>query len=285
MKIAFATCDEYPDLTVDDRLLLPELRKSGISVEPLVWDRADTALDDFDAIILRSCWDYHHKTQNFRRWLEKLEASTVPVFNSPKILKWNLDKSYLREIALRGVEIPRTVWLEAGEETDLTDLLETHKMGEAVVKPMVSMLGLDTWRTSIGMAKHDQEKFQDLLRTKALMVQEYVSEIETVGELSLIFFSGIYSHCVRKIPKPGEFRIHEEHGGTRREFQPDSAIIDQARKVLQAIGSPLLYARVDGVPVGGELQVMEVELIDPTFFLKYSEEASRRFAHALRGLI
>ena len=55
---AFATCLEYADLDPDDRLLIPPLAALGIDVEPAVWDDAGVNWDRFDAVVLRSTWDY-----------------------------------------------------------------------------------------------------------------------------------------------------------------------------------------------------------------------------------
>jgi len=288
-KIGFATCAEYSRLTQDEQLVLPELEKLGIKAEPFVWDQVDLSQTKFDAIVIRSCWDFYDKSQEYRQWLHTLEHAPVPVFNPPKILHWNLDKSYLRELASKGIAIPKTVWLNQNEKANLRDLLEIHGLKEAVVKPKVSLLGLDTWRTSLQTAGADQDQFQNLLSRKTLMVQEFISEVIDEGELSFVFFLGRYSHCVRKVPRTGEFRIQEEHGGTRRVFEPSSELILQAQKVLDILPKnlqgPLLYARVDGIPVEGKLVIMEVELIDPMLFMKYDEKSPRRFAEAIKSIL
>jgi glutathione synthase/RimK-type ligase-like ATP-grasp enzyme len=288
-KIGFATCAEYSRLTQDEQLVLPELEKLGIKAEPFIWDQEDLSQTNFDAIAIRSCWDFYDKSQEYREWLRTLEHAPVPIFNPPKVLQWNLDKSYLRELASNGIAIPKTVWLNQKDKVNLRELLETHGLKEVVVKPMVSLLGLDTWRTSLQTADTDQNQFQNLLDRKAVMVQEFVPEVIAEGELSFVFFLGEYSHCVRKIPRSGEFRIQEEHGGTRRVFEPSSELIREARKALDVLPKnsqdPLLYARVDGIPAKGRLMIMEVELIDPMLFMKYDEKSPLRFAEAIKNVL
>ncbi|RMG88774.1 MAG: glutathione synthetase, partial [Bacteroidetes bacterium] len=48
------------------------------------------------------------------------------------------------------------------------------------------------------------------------------------------------------------------------------------------IPEPLLYARVDGVVRDGDLVLMELELIDPELFFRFSESARRNFISALK---
>lgn len=54
---------------------------------------------------------------------------------------------------------------------------------------------------------------------------------------------------------------------------------------MALVGEPLLYARVDGIPVGDDLVLMELELIDPALFLAYDERAAGRFADVIVSAI
>ena len=44
---------------------------------------------------------------------------------------------------------------------------------------------------------------------------------------------------------------------------------------------PGLYARIDGVEVGGRLVLMEAECIDPVLYFRFSPGAAERFADLL----
>ncbi|MCG8603639.1 hypothetical protein MJD09_01385, partial [bacterium] len=72
-KIALATSRQYPNLTPDDQLLIPALRALGIQAEPAVWDSNAISWSHFDAIIIRSCWDYHKRLDEFLGWVAHLQ--------------------------------------------------------------------------------------------------------------------------------------------------------------------------------------------------------------------
>ncbi len=59
-------------------------------------------------MVIRSCWDYHLRIGEFRTWVAGLEQQRVPLFNPPPIVRWNMHKSYLLDLAAKGVRIPRT---------------------------------------------------------------------------------------------------------------------------------------------------------------------------------
>src|ERR1700712_3282629 len=95
-RIALVTCESLPDLYADDKLLLEALEALAVQAVPAVWSRGDIDWLGFDAIVIRSPWDYFERVAEFRRWLEARIASGVLMCNAPEILSWNFDKSYLQ---------------------------------------------------------------------------------------------------------------------------------------------------------------------------------------------
>jgi glutathione synthase/RimK-type ligase-like ATP-grasp enzyme len=172
----------------------------------------------------------------------------------------------------------------AGSGETLARILQTHGLNEAVVKPVVSMCGLDTWRTSRGLAHGHEPEWSRLSETRDMLVQEYLAEI-ALGELSFIFFDRAFGHALRKTPRAGEFRVQEEYGGTRAPFEPDANLLAQARRALDGVDGPLTWARVDGVEVDGKFVLMELEVIDPTLFFAYDDGSPERFADAVERAI
>lgn len=280
-QIAFATYDTCPGLIEDDRQVMAPLESLGFTVTPLVWDQSEPLLERFDAVVIRSCWDYHLKTMAFRSWIDRLEALRIPVWNPAPVLRWNLEKTYLAALASRGALLPKTVWLERGAKVNLAQVLQDHCLESAVVKPSISLSAYRTWRTSPAEAPGQQAALDALLEDCGAMLQAFVPEVLTGGELSLVFFGERYSHSVRKRPRAGDFRVQEEFGGTRERLVPSPSIIRQAEAILETIDHPLLYARVDGIEVNGALMLMELELIDPVLFFHLSPEAPERFARTL----
>jgi glutathione synthase/RimK-type ligase-like ATP-grasp enzyme len=279
-KVALATSAAVPDLSPDDRLLLPALAALGILAEPAVWDDPDTSWERYDAVVVRSCWDYHHKADRFDRWTRRLEAAGFPLWNPPAVLRWNARKTYLRELADAGVPVVPTRFVESPGGPDLDAVLDEAGWREVVVKPVVSASAHETWRAERG-CEADGERFRRLVGRMPVMVQPFLPEIEREGEWSFCFFGGEYSHAVLKRPRPGDFRVQADHGGVYRLADPAGALIEQAAAALGAAGSRTLYARVDGCVIRGELCLMELELLEPGLFLAVHPEAPGRFAAAI----
>lgn len=283
IKIALATSNEFPDLTAEDRLYADRLLLCGVEARPLVWTEDKKMTDDYAAVVIRSCWDYHRRPMRFRKWLDALSAAGIRVFNGPEIVRWNLDKRYLREMtgSKYGIKIPETVWFEPGEDADLAEILEKKGWPQAVVKPTVSATA---WRTSVVKtedAAGRQAEFEDLLSCGGVMVQEFIPEIRTRGEWSFVFFDKRFSHAVLKTAAKGDFRVQNDFGGTvRTDIPAPAALVRQARAVIEQIDSPLLYARVDGVETAVGFRLMELELIEPALFLNADRRAAGRFAAA-----
>jgi glutathione synthase/RimK-type ligase-like ATP-grasp enzyme len=281
-SVGFVTTSAEPTITADDALVIPELARLGWDVRALQWD-ASAPEPEVDAVVFRSAWNYHLKPATFGAWLDALEARGTPVCNPVPLARWNVAKTYLAELAAAGVRIPKTAWLERGATSSLAEALRAHDFERAVVKPVISMSAYETWRTDAASAPGQEPRFEQLLAQGAVMLQEYLPEVETGGELSFMFFDRRFSHAVLKLPRAGDFRVQNDWGGTRHAADPPAALVDQAAAVLDAVPGPLPYARVDGVVVGEALVLMELELIDPVLFLAWHPDAPRRFAEALHG--
>jgi glutathione synthase/RimK-type ligase-like ATP-grasp enzyme len=283
VRVAFTTCAGVPDLSGDDRLALAPLRDLGVEVVPWIWEAP--APPGITAVVHRSCWDYHEKPAAFLAWLDALEASEVLSLNAVPAVRWNLDKRYLRDLAGRGVAIAETAWIAAGERVDLAALLCARGLDEVVIKPQISLSAFATWRASRASAAAAQAPLDARLRARARMVQAFLPEVIEHGELSFVFLGGRYSHTVRKRPRSGDFRVQQDHGGSRALVDVPAALIAEAAQMLAAAGTPLLYARVDAVETPAGLVLMELEAIDPELFLALAPEAPGRFAAAIAAAV
>lgn len=278
-RIALVTYRGAPGLSEDDRLALPHLSRRGVDAVPAAWDAPCVRWNDFDGVVIRSCWDYHRRPEAFRQWLAAVEKNRTRVWNPAPVVRWNMEKRYLEDLRDAGTRIVPTVWVEAGAKADLGAILRRQGWDRAVVKPAISASAYRTWLTSRESAERDRTEFEDLIGNTVVMVQEYFPEIESEGEWSLLFFAGTYSHAVRKRPKRGDFRVQEELGGTVEPLSPPDALIDQTRKILGAApGFPHLYARADGLVRNDIFHMMELELIEPSLFLGWDPGAADRFA-------
>jgi len=284
-KIAFATYQKAPNLTADDTLAIDPLKQFGIDVTPAIWNDQTVNWKQFDAVIVRSCWDYHHQPRQFRQWLDRLKEQQVVLWNPAEIMHWNMDKKYLRDLAAKGVTIPPTIWIETESSADLFSLLNENRFEQAVIKPMISATAYQTYRTSPATARADQARLDEILRHSGVMLQKFVDEITTAGEWSLLFFAGKFSHAVLKRPRDGDFRVQADFGGTYHQLPPPPELIKQAEAILHLIDQPLLYARVDGVDINGQFTLIELELIEPQLFLQMAAAAPRRFAEAIQLIL
>jgi hypothetical protein len=264
MLIALVTCARLPQLTEDDRLLAAALQEGGAEARAVVW--ADPTVDwtSFDAIVVRSTWDYHLRIDEFLAWLDQLEACDARVWNPVPLLRWNADKSYLREL-----DVPRVPTAFVHRGGDVRAAMREHGWHCAVVKPNVSATAFETFIIDA------EQPCQ--LATRDVLVQPFIDEVVRDGEWSLLFFGGVYSHAVLKRARAGDFRVQNDFGGTAEVRDPGAAIVESAARALAA-APPTLYARVDGVVIAGVFTLMELELIEPVLFLREHPEAAARLA-------
>ena len=277
-RIAFATSLALEYLTDSDRLAAQALKGLGARVIPAIWTDETVNWKRFDKIVIRSPWDYFEHQDRFRAWFDVLDRAGVPVENPTSILRWNLDKVYLREL---GVPTVPTEWVERGAGVDIAEVMARRGWERAVMKPTISAGAHETWVTTPEEAPARHERLGAILRRCGVMIQRFMPEIATEGEWSFLFFRGEFSHAVVKRPRAGDFRVQVEHGGSADEATPTPELLAQAQRVVSALKSAPLYARVDGLDVNGTFLLMELEALEPDLFLGHSPGAPERFAKAV----
>jgi glutathione synthase/RimK-type ligase-like ATP-grasp enzyme len=282
--IALATCAALPDLTDDDRLLIPALVARGIGAVPAVWD--DDAVDwrAFAAVVIRSTWDYHLRQPRFLAWIDRLEALGVPLINPARVLRWNAEKTYLRDLTRAGVPVVATRWVERDDQTPLAAILRETGWPRAVVKPAIAATAYRTWATDLVSAGADDARFRELIGDGRVLVQPFLEAIAAEGEWSLMFFRGEYAYSVLKTPRAGDFRVQSDFGGQVVTRNAGPALVAQASGVLDAAPfkrSELTYARVDGCVVDGTFVLMELEVLEPGLFLAVGPRGADDLAEAI----
>lgn len=274
-RLAVATSSIVPGIHPDDAHLAASLQHLGIETVACVWNDPDVNWSQFDAVLMRSTWDYFKHYAAFRDWLEKLP---VPTINPKALLRWNSDKRYLLELATQGIDIIPTTIASA---EDLQKVLATMRGQEVVIKPTVSGTAWHTARGVVGDADFDRNIAQLPMEFEYL-VQPFVPEVVSEGEWSLLFFDGEYSHAVIKRPTAGDYRVQSEFGGTAQAVVPDATLIASAKRALAAVAAlghaDIAYARVDGVISQGNFLLMELEMIEPFLHLDIWPRAAERFA-------
>lgn len=284
--LAIATSAALVELSPADQQLRALLTAGGQASEVCVWNDPQVDWRRFDAVLIRSIWDYFQHYSAYLAWLDHLRTLGVRTLNPERVLRWNSDKRYLRELAAAGVAIAPTTWLPGAH---LAEHLAVQAFdSEWVIKPAVSGGAWHTVRGRVGTTKLAQA-VAALPADLEFLVQPYLPEIAALGEWSLLYFGGAYSHAVLKTPAAGDYRVQSQYGGHTQALQPPAQLLAAAQHALaatdQLIGEPLTYARVDGVMVNEAFVLMELELIEPYLFTEHSATAPQMLADAVRAAV
>jgi len=279
----YVSTGAYDSNTVDEDALLSKLlQELGISHQLLAWSDPDIDWSQFTHVLIKSTWDYFDYYPEFLAWLDKLEALGTSVLNPVATLRWNSSKNYLLELKAKGYPCVAGQILPKGTVISLEELHDAIQADTLVVKPLVSGGAKNTLKISRGAGKEVEQKVASLLQEEDFLVQPYIPEIVAVGEYSLIFFNGVFSHAVLKSPAVDDFRVQHYYGGTIQEITPDSKMLASAQALVASFAKDSLYARVDGVVIDGVFHLMELELIEPYLFLGLSEKAIPNYKAALQ---
>lgn len=297
--VAIATCAEARDVDEDATLLLAALERAAVDAGEVDW--SDPAVDwrRFDMVVIRSTWDYAPRRDEFVAWAQRVESVTR-LANPAAVIRWNTDKHHLAELALDGVAVVPTTFMEPAAGPDLRTLAELVRSAVSdhsgfVVKPTVSAGSKDTFRHAAPAQDTEAveaaaSQVRDIHRSgRAAMVQPYQDGVDREGETGLVFFDGEFSHAFRKGPMlsvgggpvPGLFATEEiePRVATDDQLAVASAALASARS---RTGSDLLYARVDLLPGDdGRPLLLEVELTEPSFFLHTDPASADRAASAI----
>ena len=287
-KCAFLSMDCLDEFEVYDDLVEPYLNQQGFSVDTISWRNKGVDWNQYEMVVIRTPWDYQDAPEAFLAVLEQIEHSRAELQNSLDIVRWNIDKIYLRELEQLGVRLIPTQWLNRLSDIKITKaqidaFFSAFNTQEIILKPRISANADNTF-----WLKSKQDVDLDGLNTtfshRDFMVQPFVPEVVENGEYSLFYFNGEYSHAILKTPKKDDFRVQEEHGGSLTRVSPDTSLVDAANTCMQAIQSVHampLYARLDLVKFNGEYCLMEAELIEPSLYFNMDAKSPERFANAM----
>lgn len=249
------------------------LSAAGIEMEARPW--VEDAIGGFDLVLPLLAWGYHKAGKQWTARLDRLEKEGMRIANPPSVLGWNADKNYLGRLAKAGAPVVPTVFVERLSEAAMAEAAARFGASRLVAKPRVSASAWRTIRCAPGDGVEDGPESDAL-------IQPYLPSIETDGEVSLIYFAGRFSHAIRKVPRPGDFRVQPEYQGTITAHRPGADELAAAEAVLGAVEEELLYARIDLVrDGGGRPALIELELIEPDLYLGYEPAAGANFAAAI----
>ena len=282
-RCAFLTMEDRGDFVIDDDLALQPMAELGWDSSVLSWRQTEIPWSQFDAVIIRSTWDYYADVDGFLDVLQRIDQESR-LANSIGLVRWNLAKTYLRDLQFRKVPIVRTLWRNRPDSQMLQSCFSQMQTDELVIKPVVGANGADTFRLSRNAKATEFERIANTFSSRAVMIQPFMPQILAEGEYSLFYFNGRYSHAILKVPAAGEFRSQEEHGSQIRSVDPEPLLRSRVEQAVETLNPAPLYVRVDMVrDAENDFRVMELELIEPSLYLRTEVGAPARFAAAINS--
>ncbi|MEZ6033606.1 MAG: hypothetical protein R3C17_10970 [Planctomycetaceae bacterium] len=284
--IAFLTMDNLDGFISYDQLVAECLASRGMQVESVSWRDRRVQWDDFEMVIIRSPWDYQHAADEFLSVLEEIDASEAILWNPIEVVRWNIRKTYLQDLSAHEIEIVPTQFIHSPTEFQIDNMFEFFGTDQIVIKPVIGAGAEHTFRLNRDSTTAVMPQILTLYADRLALLQPFIPGVIDSGETSLVFFAGQHSHSVLKTPKAGDFRVQEEYGSQVEAIQADPAFVELASRALELAPQPALYGRVDLVQLqNGRPAVMELELIEPSLYLRYDKHSAARFAAVIRQFV
>ena len=277
---AILSMDCLDEFEVYDYLIDEPLLAKGWKTHLVPWQKPGVNWDDYDAVIIRTPWDYQDHAEAFLTVLMAIDNSSAHLENSLATVRWNIDKQYLKELEFKGASIVPTLWQETFSPSQLSAYFTAFNVEQIVLKPRISANADNTFWLTKDNYQNEIAELEKAFIQRPFMVQPFMEHIVSEGEYSLFYFNGQYSHTILKTPKKDDFRVQEEHGGLLASVEPEPELCAQASKVLSALNEIPLYARLDFVRDKESFLLMEAELIEPSLYFNMDENSAEKFADA-----
>lgn len=265
----------------EDGLVQKALEKRGFKVNRVAWS-SEFNWETTHFALFRTPWDYAQNFEAFSQWLEKTRTK-VHFINPLAQIYWNSDKHYLNELKEKGIPIPTTHYIPKGTVTTLKQLHQDLGWKHTVLKPTISAAGRHTYQLREADWATHEAIFQELVATEDMMLQPFLRNIVTKGELALMVIGNQVTHAVRKIAKKGDFRVQDDFGGTVEVYPPSAQAIKLAQQAVAACPSTPIYARVDLVwDNNDQLAVSELEIFEPEMWFRFHPIAADVLADKIK---
>lgn len=280
-RCAFLTMEDTSGWSIDADLAIPSLNALGWDIDTVPWRATGIDWTQYDAVYIGTPWDYPEDPDGFLALLARIEAAGTLVANPLSLVRWNLYKTYLRDLEERGADIVPTAWHDGIGAAQIPGLFDETGSDRIIIKPVVSTNATDTFLLTRGVDAATCEDVAGRFTNRAAMVQPFIPAIQDEGEFSLFYIGGALSHAIRKVPKSRDFRVQEEHGARIDAVRADANLERTGNAVMALVEPQPLYARVDFVRGPDDrLLLMELELIEPSLYLRMEAGAPARFAEA-----
>ncbi len=294
-KITILTCKKYLHLDIsipyeaniqlEYTLLKEALEAKGAVVERTNWDNPNYDFSKTDAVVFRTIWDYFERYTEFSNWLSKISIITK-VVNPLPLVRWNIDKHYLKDLSLKGVSVMESVFVDTGNHRLLTTICKEKGWRDIVIKPAISGAAMHTYKIRASQISNNEALFLKLVNERDMLVQEFLPTIMTKGEISLMVFNGNYTHAILKLPKTGEFRVQDDFGGTVHSYTPAKNEISLAENAFAACHPTPAYGRADIVwDKNLNPMISELEIIEPELWVRNHPASAIDFADGILGYL
>ncbi|MBN2615740.1 MAG: hypothetical protein JXR71_08615 [Bacteroidales bacterium] len=283
MLIAILTTREMPEMMPYDQEVIRRLRDLNIVCEVVFWEDVLTlpveSLRNYNMIVFRTVWNYYKNAEHFSQFLNILEAAGIPTANPLEIIRWNMEKSYLKKLMQEGYDVIPTVFSDHNPEQAFREA-RSNNWKKMVLKPMISGGSYHTFVLDAEDEPLFKEYIREYYHNRPFMLQEFIPGIAD-GEISTLTFGNGYTYSVTKVPQAGDYRVQFQYGGQYRAHETPAELLKIAERLFDRHGRNTLYQRLDGVWHNGKFLIMEVELLEPDLYLNLSEEALQAFTESI----
>ena len=293
--ITLLTCRAYykPDnvtpyiqnILLEQELLKSAFESQGLKVDITYWDNPSYEWQQTKSVLFRTVWDYFERFDEFWDWLEQVKTKTR-LINSYELIKWNIDKHYLRDLKNNGIQVVPTYFADRGNNICLQEIANLNDWKHIVIKPAISASAFNTYKITNDEIEQKEQLFHELLQTHDMLVQPFFPTISELGEASLMVFGGKFTHAILKKAKAGDFRVQDDFGGTVHDYNPTQEEIKFAEKVFQSCTSLPIYGRVDIVwDSNKHIYLSELEIIEPELWIRNRPESANKIAEAVNKIL
>ena len=271
---------------IDSGLSFEPLQALGWSIDMIPWRSVDVDWEKYQAVYIGTPWDYPDDPEAFLSLLESIDASNAILVNDIALVRWTIPKTYLRDLETRGAAIVPSLWYERFDPDALPGYFDAHNCDRIIIKPIVSTNAHNTFLLDRAVPSNVVKELEEVFAARPFVVQPFIESVQAEGEYSMFFFCNEFSHAILKTPKDEDFRVQEEHGSRIISAQPESALLETAADLLRLVEPMPLYARCDFLRgPDGRFLLMELEVIEPSLYLRMDSEAPMRFARAFDAYV
>src|SRR5690606_27730156 len=139
----------------------------------------------YDAVYIGTPWDYPEDVEGFLAVLEAIDASRAVLVNDLSLVRWNVRKTYLRDLAERGAEVVPSRWLDRYSADAVERAAAELDAERIVLKPVVGTNATHAFLLTREQAAAARERLSAAFGERPLIVQPYVAAIASEGEYSL----------------------------------------------------------------------------------------------------